>query len=89
MSKIENLLSPNGNPVPNQLKIIDEDGVTFQSYSTVIAKRYLDGRIVLDAESWNYSKTTAKYRNQFLSETTRETEQKIESGEYALANLNA
>ena len=42
----------------------------------------------LDSRCWNYSKTTSKYRNIFLGETTKETQSKIDRGEYKLTNLN-
>ena len=63
----------------------------FQSYQSVIAiKITWDDRIdiTLDKYKWNYSITTGKYRNQFLDETEEETEKKIASGEYKLADLN-
>ena len=44
--------------------------------------------ITLDETYWDYSKTTGKYRNQFLGETKAETEKKIKSGEYQLVDLN-
>lgn len=73
----------------NQLIITDDKGNSFfQSYDSVIAKKTKDGNIFLDSKFWNYSKTTAKYRNQFLDETTKETRQKIENGIYKLTNLN-
>ena len=89
--KVRNMESPrSGSPVANQY-IIDMDSMeVFQSYSTIIAvKRY--GKtpfIVLDADSWDYSVTTGKYRNEFLGERKAETLKKIKSGEYALADLN-
>jgi hypothetical protein len=86
--RIENMTSSNGNAVPNQFVLQADDGLYFQSYSTVIAHKALDGSVTLDAEKWNYSRTTAKYRNMFLRETSKETEQKVNSGEYTLANLN-
>lgn len=61
----------------------------FQSYDSIIV--YIDnylGRTYLDQKYWNYSRTTSKYRNQFLGETTKETQAKIDSGEYVLADLN-
>lgn len=70
---------------------------TFQSYNTVIAVRTTwdppatdnhKVRIELDRNCWDCSKTTNKYRNQFLDETTAETLRKIKSGEYILTNLN-
>ena len=61
----------------------------FQSYSTVVAKKRLkDGQIFLDKNHWNYSRTTARYRNCFLREGIADTRKKIESGEYKLVNLN-
>jgi len=47
------------------------------------------GGVILDKKYWNYSKTTSKYRNKFLNETTKETQAKIDSGEYVLKDLNA
>lgn len=63
----------------------------FQSYQTVIVKKqyFHDGmQVTLDADAWDYSVTTSKYRNQFLNETKKETQAKIDSGEYTLADLN-
>jgi hypothetical protein len=85
---VENMRSSNGNEVPNQFLIRTEDGIYFQSYSTVIAFRDFTGKVKLDKESWDYSRTTAKYRNQFLRETKKETEQKIKNGTYELTDLN-
>ena len=70
-----------------QYLIYDETGVTFQSYGTTIAHRAFDGSVTLDEIAWDYSRTTGKYRNQFLGETKPETELKIASGEYKLADL--
>lgn len=85
--KVQNLISPNGNEVPNQFCIIDGDKRVFQSYSSVIAV-IERGTVTLDADKWNYSNTTSKYRNQFLGLTTKETEKKIKAGEITLTNLN-
>lgn len=64
----------------------------FQSYDSVIVRRTWwdngDIKTELDETYWNYSKTTSKYRSQFLGETTKETQAKIDSGEYILTNLN-
>lgn len=86
--------------VPNQFLITEEGRgalgnfikrETFQSYESIIAvittwKNRVD--IVLDEHYWDYSRTTGKYRNQFLGENKKETQEKINSGEYNLANLN-
>ena len=85
--RVSNMVSSNGNDIPNQFIIHMEDGsVVFQSYSTVIAIKQ-NGTVVLDKD-WNYSRTTSKYRNQFLRETTKETERKIKSGKYEVKELN-
>ena len=44
--------------------------------------------VYLDENKWNYSETTSIYRNQFLGETTKETEAKIKNGTYKLVDLN-
>lgn len=98
--KISNIEGRNG-PVKNQF-IITEEGrgangnfikkEIFQSYQSVIVEKIVwDDRtdVTLDARYWDYSKTTGKYRNIFLGETKAETEKRIKSGEYKLANLNA
>ena len=85
--KVENMYNAQGKKVANQFLIYGEPGtVFFQSYETVIAKR-TNGNVTLDVK-WNYSKTTSKYRNMFLGETTKETQAKINNGTYTLANLN-
>ena len=73
----------------NQFIITEEHGETLQSYESIIVYRsFAFHPIKLDKKYWNYSKTTSKYRNQFLGETTKETQSKIASGEYILTNLN-
>jgi hypothetical protein len=86
--KVENMTSSRGNTVPNQFIIQTEEGLYFQSYKTVIAFKLLSGKVQLDSDKWDYSLTTAKYRNMFLDETTKETRHKIKKGEYELVNLN-
>jgi len=86
--KVKNMTSERtGRAIANQFMIYADDATYFQSYNTVIAKQKGDV-ITLDAANWDYSRTTGKYRNQFLGETKKETERKIASGEYKLANLN-
>ena len=83
----------------NQFIITDDNkNQYFQSCDSIIAKipevidssgnRYSLSKIILDKKYWNYSKTTRKYRNQFLGEKTKETQAKIDSGEYILTDLN-
>ena len=67
---------------PNQFIIEFDNGKIFQSYNTIIAV-VLNQQIYL-TKSWDYSKTTGKYRNIFLNENKTETIQKIKNGEYKL-----
>ncbi len=86
---VEQMEGRNGRAVPNQLLIRTDEGVYFQSYKSIIAfKPYGEGKTVLDRETWDYSVTTGRYRNLFLRESKAETEAKIKSGEYLLADLN-
>ena len=87
--RVQNMGSSNGNPVPNQFIINGENAQYFQSYNSIIVRKdWTDGSIALDRNKWDFSTTTGKYRNQFLGETKKETEAKIKSGEYMLADLN-
>lgn len=98
--RVQNMTNSRGNKVANQFVITDEgrgangnfiEKRTFQSYDSVIVVVTVwpdETRIELDVDKWDYSVTTGKYRNQFLEETKAETQKKIDSGEYTLANLN-
>ena len=88
--KVSNFLSPvSGRPVANQFIISDDNGNTFfQSYESIIAKKDPYGRITLDPYFWDYSKTTAKYRNEFLGFGIAETRARIKAGTIKLENLN-
>lgn len=76
-SKVENMTSRNGNKVANQFVITSYDDnysvskEVFQSYSTTIAMHICGMStphyVILDRKMWDYSKTTMKYLNQFLS----------------------
>jgi hypothetical protein len=83
---VRQMEDPNG-PVKNQFIIYTDKGRVFQSYNTVIAAR-LDGKVLLDRNSWDYSRTTGRYRNRFLDENVEDTRRKIASGVYELAELN-
>ena len=85
---VSNMHSTNGNLVPNQFKIYTSEGSYFQSYRTVIAFIDNNGKVFLDENSWDYSRTTSKYRNLFLNKNTQEIKQLINEGEYKLKNLN-
>jgi hypothetical protein len=85
--KITNLTSSRGNTIANQFEIRTETAVYFQYYQSIIVK-IENGTTFLDSHYWDYSKTTGKYRNQFLGEDKKETEKKIKIGIYILTNLN-
>lgn len=75
--------------VKNQFILTTPEGTYFQSYESIIAfKPNNGGKIKLDEKYWDYSRTTGKYRNQFLNESKKETEQNIKDGIYELTNLN-
>ena len=90
VAKVRQLISiQSGNPVANQFEIWDSKGYYFQSYQSIIYfvcnktnKKYLD------FNTWDYSTTTGKYRNQILGEGIAETRKKIKEGVYILAHLN-
>tara|TARA_R100000656_G_scaffold45930_1_gene37482 strand:+ start:85 stop:336 length:252 start_codon:yes stop_codon:yes gene_type:complete len=77
-----------GNSIPNQFEIRTNKGVYFQSYDSIIAFWDNKGQIFLDSYYWDYSRTTGRYRNQFLGENIKETRRKIKSKEYILKDLN-
>lgn len=86
--KVQNMTSPKTDRnIPNQFIITDDNSIYFQSYNSIIVK-IAHGKVYLDKTYWNYSTTTSKYRNYFLNESTKETKQKIKSGEYILCDLN-
>jgi hypothetical protein len=78
----------NFNGVKNQFIISTKDGIYLQSYNSIIAFKSKDGKTYLDNYYWDYSKTTGRYRNMFLNETKKDTENKIKDGTYILTNLN-
>ena len=88
MVKVRNMKSSNGNSVANQFEIKTDDATYLQSYNSIIAKRMDSGVIYLDEYYWDYSVTTGRYRNMFLFENKKQTQAKIDSGEYILTNLN-
>ena len=64
--KVENMVSNRGNYIPNQFIITDDDGrEIFQSYETIIAIKD-NGKIILDSDALDYSRTTSKYLYLFL-----------------------
>jgi len=89
IAKVENFKSDrSGLPIANQFRITLQNGIeVFQSYNSIICVK-ANGQTYLDQNRWNYSRTTSRYRNQFLNETTVKTVKKIGLGTYAMADLN-
>lgn len=89
--RVENWINKNNRVIPNQFIIYTLEATYFQSYNTIIAKiTHEEGKrkIYLDETSWDYSKTTSKYRNEFLGEDSKTIKNKINLGEYILIDLN-
>ena len=90
--KVSNMTSNKGNKVPNQFIIHTPEATFFQSYQTVIVKTcFEDGErvVYLDERALDYSRTTAKYRNEFLGCNSGDVKARIKSGQYRLADLNS
>ena len=104
--KAYNMKSNNGNIVPNQIIIEDKKRheYIFQSYGTTIAKvikshrligkSHFDKFIILDKDYWDYSRTTLKYLNKFLTQyknhttNTKEIRKLIKNDVVELLDLN-
>ena len=71
----------------NQFKVYMEKGVIFQSYSTLISFRDLNGKVHLTSD-WDYSKTTLKHLKIFLGIdlSAKDIRAKIAKGDYILVN---
>ena len=100
--RVTQLINSKGNPAANQfvisdvpageftkdrVKIAHDTGTMFQSYNSNICFIDDSDMVFLDEKYWNYSRTTSKHRSIFLNESTKETEAKIQFGEYVLCNL--
>jgi len=89
MDNVSQLISTSSNrAIANQFIVSTPEGVYFQSYKSKVVFAPYNGKVQLDIDKWNYSRTTGRYRNQFLGETTKETQKKIDNGTYELSNLN-
>ena len=88
-TNVYSMVSPRtGAPVANQFIIIEGNKKYFTSYNTIIACEH-KGKITLDRNSWDYSRTTLKYLGVFLDGKNKaEIQRLINDGTYKLANLN-
>lgn len=96
MIKVRNMTSErSGREVANHFHIREGNNVYFQSYDSVIVKiDRTNNEIIFDEDTWNYSTTTGKYRNQFMREelgmytNVAECRKAIDEGKIILADLN-
>jgi hypothetical protein len=93
--KVKRMVGRSDSPVRNHWLINVGHGVALQSYNSIVAFKFTKrfgkfdkGDVLLDRSTWNYSKTTSRYRDIFLDENIDETRKKIVSGKYTLEALN-
>lgn len=92
---VKNLVSSNGNAVPNQFEIRLSNGNRyFQSYQSVVACRR-DGKYYV-SQLWDYSRTTSKYLYRWFEQCGKsdlydrnEVRKAIENGSIELVNVNS
>jgi hypothetical protein len=90
-----NMETGKGGRAVNQFEIFYENGVMFKSYNSIIAIKFYRSDVAMGnlfppkfsektfiGRFYDYSKTTNKYRCQFLDEFIKETRAKMKSGEY-------
>lgn len=69
MARVYNMTSPRTDrEVPNQFIIETDNGVTFQSYDSMIAQIDYDSDTITIGRNYDYSMTTGKYRNAFFEQ---------------------
>ena len=69
MIKVHNMTSARtGKEVANQFVVHVDNTITFQSYNSTIITIDFDNKTIQVYSEYDYSRTTAKYRNQFLSD---------------------
>lgn len=92
-----NLFSRSGHSVPNQILIKystpTKEIRLFQSYGVIIVRSTLNKKtykrtVELSRNYWDYSRTTARYRTQFLGVDTKQVKKNLKNGVYLLASLN-
>ena len=86
--KVQNMTSSRGKKIANQFIITTDDGEFFQSYDSIICFKPNDGKVQLDPQYWDYSKTTSKYRNLFLGCDSETVRNRLADGEYEFKELN-
>ncbi len=93
---VEQMTSRSGNVVPNQTILSCPKGKTFVSYGSKIvfqskSRSSIDGlplEIIVDEYYWDYSRTTGKYRNEFMNMGVQDVRNYIKEGRIKVGNLN-
>ena len=83
-TSVQNITNNKVNKVANQFEITTAEGRYFQSYKSIIVFIPNNNDPIQLGKDWRYSKTTSIHRNNFLGETTKETERKLKEGIYIL-----
>ena len=65
---VSQLINKQGKAVKNQFIIVNGDVTTFQSYNTKIIDVNKKENTIVFYPNYNFSVTTSKYRNKFLSD---------------------
>lgn len=87
--KVERLQRADRKEFRNAFTIFTDEGVYLQVYSTTIAFKPPDGKVILDRAAWLHGYTHYdRPRSRFLRETAKETRRKIEDGTYLLDDLD-
>lgn len=92
---VRNLVSSNGNAVPNQFSIeVDNGNKYFQSYQSVVACRR-NGKYYVSS-LWDYSRTTSKYLYRWFAQCGKsdlydrnEVRKAIANGSIELVDVNS
>ena len=86
--KVQNMLGNSGREIPNQFILYFDGGQVFQSYQSVIAVVF-DSYISEETpyyigSDWDYSRTTGKYRNDFLNRVKKDVKEDLKCGRAVL-----
>jgi len=64
---------------------MNNDMEFLQSYKSVVVAR-IRGKVYLDKNTYDYSKTTSKYRNRYLNVNNAEFKENLQNGKYTIVD---
>lgn len=64
---VQNLINSNGRATANQFVIWEDGSISFQSYNSLVCVIDETNATITFGRDWDYSKTTMKHLNTFLS----------------------